>query len=88
MSDNFARVTGARTFIARRTGRANDRDTLPDDLALGPAGLGLDSVSIVELLLACEEAFGARFDATLLEREPLTVGALVAWINGAAGVGP
>ncbi len=69
-------------------GRSREGDPLPNDLPLGPAGLGLDSVGIVELLLACEEAFGTRFDATLLERGPLTVGGLVALIEGSDRVGP
>ena len=82
------RAADARAFIARHTGRSREGGPLPDDLPLGPAGLGLDSVGIVELLLACEDAFGTRFDATFLERGPLTVGGLVALIEGSDRVGP
>ena len=50
---------------------------LPDDLRLGPGGLGLDSIALVELLLDCEQRFGIPRPAGLLEGEPLTVGRLV-----------
>jgi acyl carrier protein len=48
---------------------------LVDDLPLGEQGLGLDSVSIVELLVACEARWKVPFPAALLH-EPLTIGAL------------
>lgn len=50
---------------------------LPDDLPLGSLGIGLDSISLVELLLACEEHFALPFPASLLDCAPLTVGSLV-----------
>ena len=52
-------------------------EILPDDLKLGPDGLGFDSVRVVELLLACEDHFGVAFPAELLAA-PLTIGMLVA----------
>jgi acyl carrier protein len=48
---------------------------LVDDLPLGEQGLGLDSVALVELLVACEARWKVPFPATLLQ-ESLTVGAL------------
>lgn len=45
-------------------------------LAVAPGGLDLDSVAILELLMACEERFGIAFPDTLLECPPLTVGLL------------
>jgi acyl carrier protein len=54
--------------------RAGD---LPDDLSLGSSGLGLDSIALVELLLACEEHFALPFPAGLLDRGPLTIGHLI-----------
>ena len=51
---------------------------LTDDVALGSEGLGLDSVSLVELLLDCEAACGVSFPAALFADGPLTIGALVA----------
>jgi acyl carrier protein len=49
-----------------------------EDLDLGPAGFGLDSISLIELLLVCEERFGHPFPYTLFDEGPLTVGRLVA----------
>jgi acyl carrier protein len=44
---------------------------------LGSDGLGLDSIAIVELLVACERQFGEPFPDSLLDRRPLTVGTLM-----------
>jgi acyl carrier protein len=54
--------------------RAGD---LPEDLSLGSNGLGLDSIALVELLLACEEHFSLPFPAALIDRAPLTIGHLI-----------
>jgi len=56
---------------------------LADGLALGSEGIGLDSVGIVELLLACEKRFGVKFPLELLEQAPLTVGRLVEYVRNA-----
>lgn len=45
-------------------------------MIVAPGGLDLDSVALLELLLACEERFQIPFPDTLLERPPLTVGQL------------
>ena len=47
-----------------------------EDVALGANGLGLDSIAIAEVLLDCERRFGGSF-ADLLDRKPLTLGALI-----------
>jgi acyl carrier protein len=52
------------------------RAELDPSLPLGAGGLGLDSIAIAELLLACEERFGITIAAELLAGEPLTVGRL------------
>jgi acyl carrier protein len=54
-----------------------DRELL-DGVALGRDGLGLDSIAIVELMLACEAALGIPFPATLFDTGPITVGRLIA----------
>jgi acyl carrier protein len=56
---------------------------LPDDLRLGPGGLGLDSIAVVELLLDCEQRFGVPPMGLLglLGDAPLTVGRLVAGLR-------
>jgi len=56
---------------------------LPDPLPLGPGGLGLDSIALVELLLDCEYRFGIGGSAALLAGPPLTVDLLVAHIRAA-----
>jgi acyl carrier protein len=50
---------------------------LHDDLDLGPSGFGLDSISLIELLIVCEDYFGCPFPYTLFDDGPLTVGRLV-----------
>jgi acyl carrier protein len=54
---------------------------LSADLPLGPGGLGLDSIALVELLLDGERRFGIPAMAMgLLDGAPLTVGRLVAGV--------
>jgi acyl carrier protein len=55
--------------------RGCERD-LADELVLGPGGLGLDSIGMVELLLQCEARFSVAVAAELLAGEPLTIGRL------------
>jgi acyl carrier protein len=53
-----------------------DADELGDELPLGDDGLGLDSIAVVEVLLACEE----RWDVSpvdLIEGPPLRIGDVV-----------
>lgn len=44
---------------------------------LGANGLGFDSVTIVEVLLECEQHFDMPFPASLFDAGPLTIGRLV-----------
>ena len=53
-----------------------DRE-LPVDLTLGADGLGLDSIAVVELVIACQSAVGIPFPPALFDGGPLTVGRLV-----------
>lgn len=46
---------------------------LPDDVSLGETGLGLDSVEIAELLMACEDRFGRPVGPELFALVPLTI---------------
>lgn len=50
---------------------------IQDDLRLDDAGIGFDSVGLVELLVACEGELGAALPGDLLLEEGMTVGALV-----------
>lgn len=64
-----------RAILASRFRSPKDGE-LRDDLDLGPSGFGLDSISLVELLLVCEERFGLAFPFTVFDGGPLTIGKL------------
>ncbi len=49
-------------------------EQLTEAVALGEDGLGLDSIELVEVLFACEEACDGPSSAPLLEDGPLTLG--------------
>lgn len=78
-----------RDLIRSRAPLARAHAELADGLRLGAGGLGMDSITLVELLLDCEQRFGirsgARRLAELLEGPPLTVGRLAAHVRAAAG---
>lgn len=48
-------------------------EQLADETSLGSDGLGLDSVELVELVVACEELTGRASTQRLLEETPLTI---------------
>jgi acyl carrier protein len=60
------------------------RDTeLADRVPLGGNGLGLDSIRLLEVLLACEEHFGVSIPAEELRVSGPTLGDLIALIETA-----
>lgn len=63
-------------IVRTRTSRAIPNEELTPDAALGSDGLGLDSISIAEVLLDCQQRFGVSVTG-LLECEPLTLRKLV-----------
>lgn len=65
-----------RALAARQMPSGFDMAAFGDDLPLGPAGIGLDSVALVELVLACEKDFAIRLPAEILEASLLTIAAL------------
>jgi acyl carrier protein len=67
-------------LLRARSPLAHDR-ALTDDLPLGPGGLGLDSIALVELLLDCEARFGGHPADLLLAATPLTVGRLLGYLR-------
>ncbi|MBV9497618.1 MAG: acyl carrier protein [Acidobacteria bacterium] len=69
--------------IERILHRFSNHASLDPTLPLGAHGLALDSIAIVEVLMACEEQFGVTIAADLLAGEPLTVGGLVAAVEEA-----
>jgi acyl carrier protein len=60
--------------------RFDDATRLRDEEPLGAGGLGLDSIEIVELVLACQSRAGLDADRAeeLLDSGPLTIGRLIA----------
>jgi acyl carrier protein len=60
---------------------------LHGDLDLGPGGFGLDSISLVELLLLCEQRFGVAFPFTLFDEGPITARRLLACASAARAAG-
>jgi acyl carrier protein len=48
-------------------------EQLSDETSLGQDGLGLDSIEIVEVLLACEERCGTGLTDALFATPPLTI---------------
>jgi acyl carrier protein len=61
-------------------GRFDDAIPLRNEESLGASGLGLDSIEIVELVLACQSQAGLHADRAeeLLDSGPLTIGGLIA----------
>ena len=68
--------TIVRDIVRARVSRAIPNNELTADTTLGSDGLGLDSISIAEVLLDCQQRFGVSL-LTLLEGEPLTLRRLV-----------
>jgi acyl carrier protein len=74
--------------VLTRVGPSWTREVdLRDDLPLGEQGLGLDSVAIAELLIACERHFGVRCPASLLRSGPLTIARLASHMDAGRGQG-
>ena len=58
---------------------------LSDRLALGTGGLGLDSIRLLEVVLACEDRFGVTLAVEELETSVPTLGDLVGLVEAALG---
>lgn len=78
-----AMTTDPRPAIERILQRFSNHASLDPALPLGANGLSLDSIAIVEVLMACEEQFAVTIAADLLAGEPLTVGRLVSAVEEA-----
>ena len=66
--DALRRLLAARALV--------DEAALVPEMPLGPGGLGLDSVSLLELLLEAERLCGRDLVDDFLRRGAMTVGAL------------
>lgn len=64
-----------------------DVASMGDETPIGPEGLGLDSISFVEVLLECEASCGVVLPRELLAGAPLTIGGLVGAVRDARELG-
>jgi acyl carrier protein len=85
MNAESAVEEAVRDLLGSRSPLARSLAELPGDLRLGPGGLGLDSIALVELFLDCEQRFGlggiGGAAAELLAGPPLTIDRLVAYVR-------
>ena len=56
---------------------------LSDSVSLAGGGLFLDSIALVELVMACEDELGVSIAGDFLEKDSVTVGTLIAAVRGA-----
>jgi acyl carrier protein len=66
-----------RGLVGERVPASWRYQAIPDDLPLGNDGIGLDSISLVELLLDCEAALSLPFPAAVFDHGPLTLRRLI-----------
>ncbi|MBT8493507.1 MAG: acyl carrier protein [Deltaproteobacteria bacterium] len=66
-----------RGLILARAPRSWKEHELDYELPLMKEGLGLDSVAVVEILVACEDRFGVRVEPEAIAVEVPTVGLLI-----------
>ncbi|HKP90574.1 MAG TPA: phosphopantetheine-binding protein [Thermoleophilaceae bacterium] len=57
-------------------------EALGEEVPLGEEGLGLDSIELVELVLACEEQAAREANEELFRDGQLTIRSLVAYFDG------
>jgi len=69
-------------IVRKRVAHSLPPGPLAGELRLGGEGLGLDSISIAEVLLECEQRFGVGV-TQLLEGEPLTLARLIEHVERA-----
>jgi len=72
-----------RHLVARQMPAGCDIASCHDDLSLGASGVGLDSVAMVELVLACEREFTVRLPSDVIEATALTIESLTVAIERA-----
>lgn len=88
-------ATGARTFARDTVGREVRRvlrshlslrwreQELADQIPLGGTGLGLDSIKLLDVILACEQSFDVHMPVEELSVSAPTLGDLVALVEAA-----
>jgi acyl carrier protein len=81
MTSSARIAAGVQEILRSRTVYVLTGDPGETDLLLGGGGLGLDSIALAEVLLECEQRFGVSA-ISLLDGEPITVGRLLAHLQG------
>jgi acyl carrier protein len=76
-------LDAVRGLVSRVAGPSRTPPERGADVALAEAGFWLDSVELLEVVVACEEEFGITFDATrdLADGALATLGSLTALIR-------
>ena len=74
VSDHAKSVLAVAQIILTRWPQRFGPEQLHADAILGEEGLGLDSIEIAEVVLACEDMGGAPASAELFSVQPLTLG--------------
>jgi acyl carrier protein len=72
--DRTQTVLAVRQIIMTRWPHRFTPEELQARTILGEKGLGLDSIELAEVVLACEDLGGSRASAELFAAEPLTIG--------------
>jgi acyl carrier protein len=72
--DRAQTVIAVRRIITERWPQRFAAEQLDEDRGLGAGGLGLDSIEIAELVLACEDVGGPEASPELFDADPLTIG--------------
>lgn len=76
MGDRTQTVLAVRQIILARWPQRFAPDRLSERSRLGEQGLGLDSIEIAEVVLACEELGDVKASPALFESGALTIGKL------------
>lgn len=74
MPDRAQTALAVREMILNRWPQRFDPAQLHDQSLLGEEGLGLDSIEIAEVVLACEDLGGPLASPELFGAGPLTIG--------------
>jgi acyl carrier protein len=81
MTDGWRADELVRSVIAELWPERFDPHDLADEVPLGEQGLGLDSIEMAELVVACEDASGVLLDDEVFRQGPLTVRGVIDYFS-------